>query len=264
MKTIPFLAAAVLFAGCASVPKELANARSAYARASTAPAAQLVPAELHVAHLALTEAEEASRNDPRSFQARDLAYIAQRKSQRAEALGVAAADRATKSGADAQFASKQTELIVQGKQDLSDSEGRTADARAELAKLAVIREEERGLVVTLSESVLFRSAESLLLPSARTKLDQLAVALLAVGARNLTIEGHTDSRGSPQENIDLSQRRADAVRDYLVLHNYRSDQIVAHGLGEGHPVANNASPEGRAENRRVEIVIEREAHAARR
>jgi outer membrane protein OmpA-like peptidoglycan-associated protein len=168
-----------------------------------------------------------------------------------------AAVRASKDKADADFQQQQAEIVKQGKQDLSDSEKRTADALAELATLAAVKEEERGLVVTLSGGVLFRSAESTLLSSAQVKLDQVANALLAVRARNLIVEGHTDSQGSESYNQGLSQRRADAVRDYLVQRGYPTDRIQARGKGKGSPIADNASPEGRANNRRVEIIIER-------
>jgi outer membrane protein OmpA-like peptidoglycan-associated protein len=96
-----------------------------------------------------------------------------------------------------------------------------------------------------------------LLPSAQVKLDQVANALLAVRARNLIVEGHTDSQGSEAYNQGLSQRRADAVRDYLVQRGYPADRIQTRGMSEGSPIADNASPEGRANNRRVEIIIER-------
>jgi outer membrane protein OmpA-like peptidoglycan-associated protein len=165
-----------------------------------------------------------------------------------------AADKASKDKADAEFQKQQAEIA---KQDLSDSEKRTAAALAELAKLAAVKEEERGLVITLSGSVLFRSAESTLLSSAQVKLDQVANALLAVRARNLIVEGHTDFQGSESYNQGLSQRRADAVRDYLVQRGYPADRIQARGKGKGSPIADNASPEGRANNRRVEIIIER-------
>src|SRR5471032_2828426 len=118
---------------------------------------------------------------------------------------------------------------------------RTADALAELSSLASLKEEERGLVVTLSGSILFRSAESILMPAARVKLDQVAKALLAIRARNLIVEGHTDSRGSETYNQGLSQRRSDAVRDYLVQSGYPADHIQSFGKGKGSPVANNAS-----------------------
>ena len=300
MKTLQLLilvSIVALFAGCATVaPNELVNARSAYRHASEGPAEQRVPAELHKAHEALVLAEQSFLNEPDSYKTKDLAYVAQRKSEQAAALGAMAADKAIKDKANADFQQKQTEIVKQGKQDLSDSEKRTADARAErdklaavkeakdksdaeimqqrkqdlidsekrtadalaeLAMLAAVREEERGLVVTLSGSILFRSAESNLLSSAQVKLNQVANALLAVRARNLIVEGHTDSQGSESYNQGLSQRRANAVRDYLVQRGYPSDRIQSYGKGEGSPIANNASPEGRANNRRVEIIIER-------
>ena len=177
--------------------------------------------------------------------------------RKAETLAAMAADKAVKDKADADFQKQQDEIMKQGKQDLIDSEKRTAAALAELAKIAAVKEEERGLVVTLSGSVLFRSAKSALLPSAQVKLDQVANALLAVRARNLIVEGHTDSKGSETYNQGLSRRRADTVRDYLVRRGYPADRIQTRGMGEGSAIADNASPEGRANNRRVEIVIER-------
>jgi outer membrane protein OmpA-like peptidoglycan-associated protein len=168
-----------------------------------------------------------------------------------------AAVKAANDKSDADLQMKQAE-IAQGKQALIDSEKRTADALTELAALATLKEEKRGLVVTLSGGVLFQSAKSTLLPSARVKLDQVANALLAIPARNLIVEGHTDSQGSESYNQGLSQRRADAVHDYLVQKGYPADRIQSLGRGEGNPIADNASPEGRANNRRVEIVIERE------
>lgn len=289
MKTLQYLIIVTFVAfltGCATMaPNELVDARSAYQNASQGPAEQFAPAELHKAHEALVLAEESFQKDSDSYKTKDLAYAAQRKSEKAGALGAMAADKAKKDMANADFQKKQTEIVKQGKQDLSDSEKRTAAAQAEsdkqaeiarqtkqelsdsekrtaaamaaLASLAAVKEEERGLVVTLSGGVLFRSAESTLLSSAQVKLDQVANALLDVRARNIIVEGHTDSQGSESYNQDLSQRRADTVRDYLVQRGYPSERIQARGMGEGRPIADNASPEGRANNRRVEIVIER-------
>jgi outer membrane protein OmpA-like peptidoglycan-associated protein len=166
--------------------------------------------------------------------------------------------------ARAELDKQQAETMKQARQDLRDSEQRTADARTELAMFAAVKEEERGLIVTLSGGVLFRSAKSTLLPSAQVKLDQVAKALLSVRERNIIVEGHTDSQGTMSYNQDLSQRRADTVRDYLMQRGYPADRIQAHGMGKGSPIADNASPEGRANNRRVEIVIEREMHSSSR
>jgi outer membrane protein OmpA-like peptidoglycan-associated protein len=102
------------------------------------------------------------------------------------------------------------------------------------------------------------------LPSAQVKLDSVTKALLSVSERNIIVEGHTDSRGSESYNQDLSQRRADAVREYIVKRGYPADRIQSYGMGKGSPIANNASPEGRANNRRVEIVIERQMQTSNR
>jgi len=142
-----------------------------------------------------------------------------------------------------------------------ESEKRAAEALAALASLATIKEEERGLVLTLSESVLFLSAESTLLTQTDQKLGRIVKALLAMPACNLIVEGHTDSQGSDAYNQELSLRRADAVREYLIQKGYPADRIKARGKGEYSPIAQNSSAEGRANNRRVEIVIERQVQA---
>jgi len=298
MKTLQYLIPitfVTLLFGCATMaPNELVNARSAYRNASDGPARQLAPAELHKAHEALVLAEESFQVESDSYKTKDLAYVAQRKSERAQALGAMAADTASKNRANADFQKQQAEIVKQGKQDLSDSEKQTAmaqaeidkleavqaakdqseaqalldaerrstEALAELAMLAMLREEERGLVLTLSGSILFQSAQSDLLSSARVKLDQVTQALLAVRARNLIVEGHTDSQGSNSYNQGLSERRAYAVRDYLVQGGYPGERIQSRGMGEGNSIADNASAEGRANNRRVEIVIERELRSS--
>ncbi len=101
---------------------------------------------------------------------------------------------------------------------------------------------------------LFRSNDAQLLPAAQTKLDEVAVALLTNG-RPVSIEGYTDSKGSQSRNIDLSQRRAESVRSYLITRGLPADRVVAKGMGPDRPIADNTSAEGRANNRRVEIVV---------
>jgi outer membrane protein OmpA-like peptidoglycan-associated protein len=140
----------------------------------------------------------------------------------------------------------------------SDQKAAVADLNAKnandaLAKLAA-KDEERGMVITLSGSVLFRSNDAALLPASLTRLDQVADALVAKG-QNVAVEGYTDSRGSQSTNMDLSQRRAESVRNYLISRGFPSDKIQARGLGPDRPIAENSSAEGRANNRRVEIVI---------
>src|SRR6202012_5364736 len=97
-----------------------------------------------------------------------------------------------------------------------------------LAKLAA-KDEERGRVITLSGGVLFRSNDAKLLPGAEARLDEVAVALIA-NAKPVGIEGYTDSKGSLSRNMDLSQRRAESVRAYLIARGFPADQVVAKGM----------------------------------
>jgi outer membrane protein OmpA-like peptidoglycan-associated protein len=265
------------------------SARSAYAHAAAGPAATAAPADLHVAKMALGRAESAYKND--SSDQRDFAYVAQRKAQLAEVIAMRVGHTNDRANAEASLAEKKDENNTQTKAELArtkdnlagaqqnaadqqrnaaESDRRAADANArasesdarlksmqlELAKWAAVREEARGVVITLSGSVLFASDKATLLPEARTRLGQVAAALLATKERHLDVQGYTDSQGSDAHNMDLSQRRADAVRMYLVSNGYPPDLVVAHGAGKSLPVADNSSAEGRANNRRVEIVVE--------
>ena len=90
-------------------------------------------------------------------------------------------------------------------------------------------------------------------PASRPILDQAASRLRQCGSERLRVEGHTDSIGADAYNQDLSQRRARAVRDYLVSRGVNGGRISAAGLGEAKPIASNDTPEGRFLNRRVEV-----------
>jgi outer membrane protein OmpA-like peptidoglycan-associated protein len=112
------------------------------------------------------------------------------------------------------------------------------------------------MVITLSGGVLFVTNKSDLLPGAQVKLGQVADALGTQDTESkIVVNGYTDSQGTAAYNQDLSQRRAQSVRDYLVTKGIASDRITAVGFGLNNPVADNATAEGRANNRRVEIVV---------
>lgn len=113
------------------------------------------------------------------------------------------------------------------------------------------------MIITLSGSILFESAKWDLLPSAQLKLNDVANALIKEDPLSkMVVEGYTDSQGGVSYNQDLSQHRAQAVRDYLVTRGIAGDRITAQGFGLTHSIADNKSPEGRANNRRVEIVVQ--------
>jgi len=210
-----------------------------------------------MANLALEQAERAFQENRDSYRARDLAYIAERKAQTAEAVASITIEQKNQTRANRDYQAAQGKIVMKMKRDLGI-------VRAELAKLAAIKEEPRGMVITLSERVLFASNEAILLPEAQSRLDRVVDVLFAVSDRDITIEGHTDSVGSDSDNLSLSQGRADAVRNYLVRRGCQANRIEAHGLGEGHPIADNMSAEGRADNRRVEIIIESESYTFNR
>jgi outer membrane protein OmpA-like peptidoglycan-associated protein len=125
-----------------------------------------------------------------------------------------------------------------------------------LSEILETRREARGLIVNLSD-VLFDFDKATLTPGAREKLSKLAGILLAYpGSYRIEIEGHTDSVGSDEYNMKLSQDRAENVRYYLLQSGVTAGRIVAaRGLGEIRPVATNDTAEGRQANRRVEIII---------
>ena len=103
--------------------------------------------------------------------------------------------------------------------------------------------------------VLFEFGKADLTAQAAPRLDKLAKFLAEFPNRKLLIEGYTDSVGTANFNQTLSERRAAAVQSALVTRGVAADRITARGYGKEYPVADNSSPEGRAMNRRVEIVI---------
>jgi len=282
MKTNPlaFTTVSVLLAACAAspAPKELLDARAAYQAASTGPAAQLDPAGLHVAHEDLEAAEKSFSDDGDSFRTRDRAYIATRKAQLADAKARGVEYTQTVNLAEhqvqltqAQQAASATAMLSQTREQLAsnqaqlssetekrvEAEKRAQQAMADLARVASVKQDTRGTVITLSGGVLFASAKYDLLPTAQSNLSQVADALAKSDPDSkIMVAGYTDSQGGQAYNMELSQHRAEAVRTYLVGHGVAADRITAQGFGPSQPIADNASPEGRADNRRVEIVVQ--------
>jgi len=151
----------------------------------------------------------------------------------------------------------QNQQILTEQERRKEADARAAKAAADLAAFASVKQEARGMVITLSGSVLFASAKWDLLPGARVKLNEVADALSKQDPLSkIVVEGHTDSQGGVAFNQDLSQHRAQSVLDYLVSRGVASDRVSAQGFGFTRSVADNTSAEGRANNRRVEIVVQ--------
>lgn len=146
--------------------------------------------------------------------------------------------------------------LEQSEQARQEAEQNARDALASLQKLANVKEEKNRTVITLSGSVLFETGKSSLLPMAKNSLSKVADALTQMeDEKSFVVEGHTDSRGASKMNKDLSQERAESVREFLISEGVEASRVKAVGKGEEEPVANNESPEGRANNRRVEVHI---------
>jgi len=293
MKTIRTIAvsiasiSAIGLAACATSlpPQDLVNARTAYDRASAGPAAQFDPADLHTAKQQLDFAEASFTKEGDTQNTRDQAYLAVRKTELAESIArtkqanedkegvvnamhaeekqAVSATSAALSRSKAQVANQNVALNAQGaalrdeKTRRQDAEKRAAQAAADLAKFATVTQSPRGMVITLSGSILFTTAKWDLLPSAQVKLNDVATALIKEDPLSkMVVEGYTDSQGGAAYNQDLSLHRAQAVRDYLVTRGIAADRITAQGFGLTNPIADNKSPEGRANNRRVQIVVQ--------
>jgi outer membrane protein OmpA-like peptidoglycan-associated protein len=264
-------------------PQELMDARTAYAEASKGPAADLAPAQLDTAKTSLDAAQKSFDSDGPSQKTKDLSYVAERRAEIAAAEGGREKAERNRAAADKDFKSTQIEGLEKTKEQLdaerrareaanqdvtktkaelatekaarADAEKRAATALASLQEIAKVKEESRGVVITLSGSVLFATGKSDLLPIAKEKLDQVAKALVGQGFKAIVVQGYTDSRGNATDNQTLSLKRAQSVRDYLTTQSIPSDKITAEGLGPSKPVAPNDTADGRAENRRVEIVV---------
>jgi OmpA-OmpF porin, OOP family len=133
------------------------------------------------------------------------------------------------------------------------AEAQLASAQQQLADLQA-KKTDRGVVVTLGD-VLLDTGQATLKPGAELAMNRLATFLSANRETRILIEGHTDSVGSEEYNEVLSERRARAVATELKSRGIPTDQLQTIGRGKGYPVASNATPEGRQQNRRVEIVF---------
>jgi outer membrane protein OmpA-like peptidoglycan-associated protein len=205
------------------------------------------------------------------------ALAAQREAERLRLQSLARAEeaeRARRMAEEAMALTEQSAEAAEAERRRAEQARRVADARARETELAR-REAELAMAAaeslriqrevgnadtgagrfTLGEGA-FAPGRAELTAGAAAQLDQAAAFLRAAPGRRARVEGHTDSRGSANLNQALSQQRAEAVRAALVARGIEPDRLVAVGRGSDRPVATNDTPEGRASNRRVEIVLE--------
>lgn len=139
--------------------------------------------------------------------------------------------------------------LIGKKMDKQAAEIKTAIPNAE-----VIREGE-GIIVKFDSGILFDFDKSALKAEAKKNIQSLAASINNYPGTDIKIIGHTDNKGSEQYNLKLSERRGEAVKAYAISQGVPSSRLVTEGKGFSEPIADNATEEGRAQNRRVEIVI---------
>jgi outer membrane protein OmpA-like peptidoglycan-associated protein len=225
--------------------EEDARKQAAAAKAEAAQQASLraeADAERLSAERAKHEAEIAT------LQARD----AQKDAEAARQAAIAEQQRLANETAAAKAARASAEQDAQALRQ--DAQALRDRLREQLNVILETRDTARGLIVNLSD-VLFDFNQASLKPGAKEKLAKVSGILLAYPTLHVNVEGHTDSVGTDDYNLKLSQRRADAVRDYLTSNSINAANVQSIGLGKAGPVASNDTAPGRQQNRRVEMVV---------
>jgi outer membrane protein OmpA-like peptidoglycan-associated protein len=294
--------AAAAAAACASTPpanEALDQARAAYRGAQSDPhVTRYAPAELDLAGRSLNHAEALWRNQSQAEQIAHQAYLAEQQAriarqtamlraaeeevaqastrrERAVLEARALAAEAERDRAQAERERSEAELRelqvareaaagAQQSERLAAAEALGAELRRLESQVAELdaRQTDRGWVLSVGNHLLFDVGESTLKPGGRRALDNVVRFLREHPERSIVIEGFTDSTGSSELNRYLSERRAQAVRNALVLAGIDAARIEARGLGASFPIASNDTIAGRQLNRRVEILIPRDASAA--
>lgn len=240
--------------------KELAQSDTARAQSDTARAqSDTARAEAD----AQSQSDEATRQKEQAKSARSDAAKAQADMAANQTAAYASQALAnaeiSEARSDADQSRQAAQLAKQNEnQAVSDKAAMRAQLSEQLNKVLQTRDSARGLIVSMSD-VLFDTGKFSLKPGAREKLAKVAGILIAYPTLNIEVGGYTDNVGGDDMNQMLSEKRAGAVRDYLVEQGVATASVSAKGFGDASPVASNDNSAGRQENRRVELVVSGEA-----
>jgi outer membrane protein OmpA-like peptidoglycan-associated protein len=229
----------------------------AQAAAARAEANRLTQQNEAQAAAAKAEADRLTQqNEAQRTAAQEEARRLKEENEALAAANRAEAERLTQA-MDAQRAAAQAELDRAAKEK-AEAEAEKVELRAQLLhqfnSILATRDSARGLIVNMSD-VLFDTGKYALRPAAREKLAKVAGVISGHPGLKLEVEGHTDNVGSDEYNQTLSEKRGEAVRDYLMAQGIAPDSVTTRGFGESQPTASNDTSAGRQENRRVELVV---------
>jgi outer membrane protein OmpA-like peptidoglycan-associated protein len=280
LRSHPLIAAAIataLLAACASVPTQPAGSAELRSRLNELQAdpqlAGRAPLAIEQANKAVTAAEQPQADPVINAH---LQFMADRKisiatadaraqlalDQRKDITDQRAAMQLNERTQEADAAKQKTDAANQNTANaVADGQRNAAELQRQIDDLNA-KQTDRGLVLTLGD-VLFTTGTADLNMGAGTQLTKLAAFLNQHPERSAQIEGYTDSVGSDAYNQSLSQRRADAVKSYLVHQGIDTQRLTSTGNGKSSPVGDNASATGRQQNRRVEVIIPNSLVSAR-
>jgi outer membrane protein OmpA-like peptidoglycan-associated protein len=260
MRVMSFLVLLALMMGCATrMNQQVTDAEVAYRAAASDPTvSSRGQVALYEAKKDLDQAKKAFADGKDKEIVDHYAYLAKRKVDVARAT----AERANAEERVETLGARRDAVVL----DARTREAEAARARAEMAETTAealrrelsdleAKQTSRGLVITLPNDVLFDVDRSELKPGALTEIQRLASVLNHEPDRRVRVEGHADSTGSDSRNFELSRRRAEAVATALVQDGVAPSRVTSEGLGETQPIATNDTPEGRQQNRRVEVVV---------
>lgn len=263
-----------LVAGCSTTAEPnatLDRAHASYTALQADPQAlQMAPTEMSQAGEALRTADASWTRHEKRQTVEHLAYLAQQR------VAIARESTATKvwekavatarTGTDADKAHADVAAARQAAQDksaeLAAAKAATVQSQARATELEMhlkelnAKQTDRGDTIVLSD-FLFDTNSADMRGGNERELSRLVAFFHQYPQRTALIEGFTDSQGDQHANVDLSQRRAAAVRDVLVGQGVYTDRLTTRGYGDAYPVASNATSAGRQMNRRVEIVLSR-------
>jgi outer membrane protein OmpA-like peptidoglycan-associated protein len=245
---------------------EITHAREAVERAEDARITTLrkQAAEKAQAQVAAKEQAqaEAAQSQAQAAQSQEQAQRAQLEAQQAQLQAEQA--KAAKAQADAARAQAEAEAAearakaAEANKNVEDANAVREKLRQQLNSVLATSESARGLIVNMSD-VLFDTAKYTLKPTTQISLAKVAGILQAYPGLKVQVEGYTDIVGSDDYNQKLSENRAAAVKDFLVSQGVSQNNITSQGFGKNNPVADNSTASGRAQNRRVNMVVSGDA-----